>query len=66
MYSGLGDALVTITRKEGFLALYRGWLPSALGAVPYTGFNFAVYESLKVQVVKFSGVQSDRDLSVGE
>ena len=65
IYSGLWDALSTIYRKEGALTLFRGWLPSVLGSIPYAGFNFAVYETFKVWVVKWSKMQSDRELSVG-
>lgn len=49
--------------QEGVLALYRGWLPSVIGVVPYVGLNFGVYETLKDVAVKQYGVQSDRDLS---
>ena len=35
------------TVKKAFSALYRGRLPSLIGAVPYVGLNFAVYDSLK-------------------
>jgi len=46
-YRGMFHALGTVYREEGFRALYRGWLPSVIGVVPYVGLNFAVYESLK-------------------
>lgn len=49
--------------QEGFLALYRGWLPSVIGVVPYVGLNFGVYETLKDVAVKQYEVQSDRELS---
>lgn len=49
--------------QEGVLALYRGWLPSVIGVVPYVGLNFAVYETLKDMAVKRYGVESDRELS---
>lgn len=49
--------------QEGVLALYRGWLPSVIGVVPYVGLNFAVYETLKDIAVKRYGVESDRELS---
>uniref|UniRef100_A0A453A5A8 Uncharacterized protein n=1 Tax=Aegilops tauschii subsp. strangulata TaxID=200361 RepID=A0A453A5A8_AEGTS len=35
------------TVKKAFSALYRGRLPSLIGAVPYVGLNFDVYDSLK-------------------
>ncbi|KAF2588916.1 hypothetical protein F2Q70_00041234, partial [Brassica cretica] len=46
-YRGMVHALSTVLRQEGPRALYRGWLPSVIGVVPYVGLNFAVYESLK-------------------
>jgi solute carrier family 25 phosphate transporter 23/24/25/41 len=46
-YRGMFHALGSVYREEGFRALYRGWLPSVIGVVPYVGLNFAVYESLK-------------------
>lgn len=49
--------------QEGVLALYRGWLPSVIGVIPYVGLNFAVYETLKDVAVKHYGVESDRELS---
>ncbi|KAJ8460819.1 hypothetical protein OPV22_033745 [Ensete ventricosum] len=46
-YRGMVHALSTVYREEGFRALYKGWLPSVIGVIPYVGLNFAVYESLK-------------------
>ena len=28
--------------QEGLVALWRGWVPSVIGVVPYVGLNFAV------------------------
>lgn len=66
-YKGMFHALTTVTREEGVRALYKGWLPSVIGVVPYVGLNFAVYETLKDWVVKAyagQGATSDADLSV--
>ena len=49
--------------QEGVLALYRGWLPSVIGVIPYVGLNFAVYETLKDVAIKRYGCQTERDLS---
>ena len=49
--------------QEGALALYRGWLPSVIGVVPYAGLNFAVYETLKDMAIKQYGCCTERDLS---
>ena len=37
------------------MALWRGWVPSVIGVVPYVGLNFCVYESLKDVVIQMSG-----------
>eukprot|EP00892_Ulva_mutabilis_P008322 jgi/Ulvmu1/5862/UM025_0124.1 len=62
-YRGIMHAYQDIIQKEGVLALYRGWLPSVIGVIPYVGLNFAVYETLKDMAVKRYGVESDRELS---
>jgi hypothetical protein len=56
---------VTTGVQEGVLALYRGWLPSVIGVIPYVGLNFAVYETLKDMAVKHYGCHTERDLSSG-
>lgn len=37
------------------MALWRGWVPSVIGVVPYVGLNFCVYESLKDVVIQMTG-----------
>ncbi|KAH7437252.1 hypothetical protein KP509_05G062200 [Ceratopteris richardii] len=51
-YRGMVHAATTIIKEEGPRALYKGWLPSVIGVIPYVGLNFSVYESLKVWVSK--------------
>ncbi|KAL6498828.1 Mitochondrial adenine nucleotide transporter adnt1 [Orobanche gracilis] len=65
-YRGMFHALSTVLREEGFRALYKGWLPSVIGVVPYVGLNFAVYESLKDYLIKskFLGLVDDNELGV--
>ncbi|ESQ37754.1 hypothetical protein EUTSA_v10028766mg [Eutrema salsugineum] len=65
-YRGIAHALSTVLREEGFRALYRGWLPSVIGVVPYVGLNFAVYESLKDWLVKDNpfGLVENNDLTI--
>nr|TKS14446.1 mitochondrial substrate carrier family protein [Populus alba] len=65
-YRGMFHALSTVLRQEGPRALYKGWLPSVIGVVPYVGLNFAVYESLKDWLVKARpfGLVEDSELSV--
>lgn len=41
--------------QEGLIALWRGWLPSVIGVIPYVGLNFAVYETLKEVVLRYHG-----------
>ena len=41
--------------QEGIIALWKGWLPSVIGVIPYVGLNFAVYETLKDHVLKYYG-----------
>jgi hypothetical protein len=41
--------------QEGALALYKGWLPSVIGVVPYVGLNFGVYETLKAMLLQHYG-----------
>ncbi|KAK4758540.1 hypothetical protein SAY87_019841 [Trapa incisa] len=65
-YRGIFHALSTVLKEEGPRALYRGWLPSVIGVVPYVGLNFAVYESLKDWLIKSNafGLVEDNELSV--
>ncbi|GER46367.1 mitochondrial carrier-like protein [Striga asiatica] len=65
-YRGMFHALSTVLREEGFRALYKGWLPSVIGVVPYVGLNFAVYESLKDYLIKSKpfGLVEDNELGV--
>ncbi len=44
------------TPQEGLIALWRGWLPSVIGVIPYVGLNFAVYETLKEVVLRYHGM----------
>ncbi|XP_031114119.1 mitochondrial adenine nucleotide transporter ADNT1-like [Ipomoea triloba] len=65
-YRGMFHALSTVLRNEGPRALYKGWLPSVIGVIPYVGLNFAVYESLKDWLIKSKplGLVEDSELSV--
>uniref|UniRef100_A0A804Q5Q6 Mitochondrial adenine nucleotide transporter ADNT1 n=1 Tax=Zea mays TaxID=4577 RepID=A0A804Q5Q6_MAIZE len=65
-YRGMFHALGTVYREEGFRALYKGWLPSVIGVVPYVGLNFAVYESLKDWLLQTNsfGLANDNELHV--
>ena len=63
-YRGILHAAQVITREEGTLALFKGWLPSVIGVIPYVGLNFAVYETLKASLLDHYGLRDERDLSV--
>ncbi|KAK7406064.1 hypothetical protein VNO78_07680 [Psophocarpus tetragonolobus] len=65
-YRGIFHALSTVFREEGPRALYKGWLPSVIGVIPYVGLNFSVYESLKDWLVRSKpfGIAQDSELSV--
>ena len=41
-YTSMTHAARVIIAEEGVRALYRGWLPSVIGVIPYVGLNFAV------------------------
>ena len=42
------------------LALWRGWLPSVIGVIPYVGLNFAVYETSKDAILSHYGACAAR------
>lgn len=46
-YTNLREVFHLIIRDEGVRALYRGFKPTALGVVPYSGVSFSTYEMLK-------------------
>ncbi len=46
-YHGIVQTFTTTLKEEGFRALYRGMGPSLVGAFPYEGIRFGVYDYLK-------------------
>lgn len=46
-YKNIRAVFKEIIRKEGFLKLYKGYVPTLLGVVPYAGTSFFTYETLK-------------------
>ncbi|XP_057971047.1 uncharacterized protein LOC131159868 [Malania oleifera] len=46
-YRGIGHALRTICKDEGFFGLYKGVGPTLLGVGPGIALSFSVYESLR-------------------
>lgn len=64
-YTSMTHAARVIIAEEGVRALYKGWLPSVIGVIPYVGLNFAVYGTLKDVVAKdVYGLKSAKDLDV--
>ena len=47
--------LIPLSSQEGLMALYRGWIPSVIGVVPYVGLNFAVYGTMKDVMMTYYG-----------
>ena len=47
VYSGISNAMITITRVEGFRTLWRGVSSVVLGAGPAHAVYFATYEAVK-------------------
>jgi len=46
-YTGIIQTFRVTLKEEGFRALYRGMGPSLVGAFPYEGIRFGVYDYLK-------------------
>lgn len=50
---GMWETLIHMYKSEGgFLALYRGIIPTVAGVAPYVGLNFMVYESMRQYLTK--------------
>ncbi|CAG2107577.1 unnamed protein product [Medioppia subpectinata] len=46
-YRDLSAVFMKIIREEKFWRLYRGFVPTIIGVIPYSGFGFFTYETLK-------------------
>lgn len=46
-YSNIMHVFVRISQEEGVKTLYRGFMPTILGVIPYAGITFFTYETLK-------------------
>lgn len=54
IYTGIAHAAVTIFKEEGGArALYRGFVPTLMGMVPYAGLSFYSFEYLKFGCMKY-------------
>lgn len=58
IYDGVGHALRTIVKEEGFLALYKGWWANTLKVVPQNAIRFVSYEFFK-KLFRVSGRRDD-------
>lgn len=47
---------VSINQEGGVRALYRGFVPTLMGMVPYAGFSFYCFEMMKFVCMKYSPV----------
>lgn len=55
VYVGIIHAGITIFKNEGGIrALYRGFLPTIFGMIPYAGFSFYSFEKLKYLCMKYA------------
>lgn len=46
-YRSLWSVFVKTVKDEGPRGLYRGYVPTILGVIPYAGTGFFTYETLK-------------------
>lgn len=47
VYTNIIDVFLTMIREEGFKSIYRGFTPTMLGSIPYSGASFFTYDTLK-------------------
>lgn len=54
LYSGIYSCATHICREEGGVrALYRGFIPTVCGMIPYAGLSFYCFESFKYLCMKY-------------
>lgn len=54
-YTGIIHAATTMLKDEGGIrALYRGFVPTLCGMVPYAGLSFYCFEMIKYACMKYS------------
>ncbi|PNF23507.1 Mitochondrial coenzyme A transporter SLC25A42 [Cryptotermes secundus] len=57
-YRTLREVFVKIWYEEGPRTLYRGYLPTVLGVIPYAGVSFFTYDTLKRNYMEYAGSTS--------
>eukprot|EP00668_Euglena_longa_P036245 GGOE01046584.1.p1 GENE.GGOE01046584.1~~GGOE01046584.1.p1 ORF type:complete len:539 (+),score=161.24 GGOE01046584.1:636-2252(+) len=63
---GYSAALSDLIQREGYLALFTGLKPTMLGIVLYSGLSFSTFHSMKARMREWKGLQSERDLPIGD
>ena len=51
-YTGMVDALLKITRQEGFFSLFKGGIPALIRQTSYTSLTMVIFPEIKKLVVK--------------
>eukprot|EP00397_Hematodinium_sp_SG-2012_P020091 GEMP01020680.1.p1 GENE.GEMP01020680.1~~GEMP01020680.1.p1 ORF type:complete len:634 (+),score=86.85 GEMP01020680.1:147-2048(+) len=51
------SAVKSLVKERGVLSLYAGLRPTLLGIVPYSGFSFTIFESLKQLITTRRGLE---------
>lgn len=54
-YNTLIEVFLKVYQTEGLRTLYKGYLPSLLGVIPYAGTSFFTFESLKKYYTEKTG-----------
>lgn len=55
-FRNIWEVFVSIyTKENGTRALYRGFVPTVLGVIPYAGTSFFMYETLKQKYFEMTG-----------
>ncbi|CAH0547987.1 unnamed protein product [Brassicogethes aeneus] len=68
IYRGVVEAGISITKKEGFLVLYRGLLPTVLQIGPHAGAQFMCYQifnDLYIKLIKIQNTSLSSSLMAG-
>lgn len=52
-FKNIREAIAATMRKNGIVGLYRGFIPTILGILPYAGVSFYTYEMLKSNTVRY-------------
>lgn len=54
-YSGISHCIQSIIKREGYLALYKGWSASAIGVAPYAAIDLTLFNFLKEKYIEKIG-----------